>query len=282
MSLTSTETLCKEHVLDIANASQFDDFRGGVPENPEKSDLISKRGGARANSGGARPGAGRKPNPPQANAEPRLIGRPRNPPAAIITRPPTGLRWHVAETIPRDHETAVRDILIGNERIDRKGYDVAVPADLVRRKTRNPKRGDAEYNLVSAPMFGQRFVFVRFDEDNDDWRAIRYAEGVRRILLTSSQRPVPVERGLIEGLMATQETRLKLPLPGMGRLTPDAMVMIRPNAIGKDQFGADVYHPFAGRTAVVLACDGFTTTMRITLFGAYREVQMRRYDVVDE
>ena len=241
------------------------------------SSKIAMHGGPRANSGGARPNSGG----PRENSGGFRPGAGRKPKTAAV-QPPTGLRWHVAQVVPHQHDLAVRDIVLGDDLISRKAYDVAVPLDYEKKEVLNRKSGLVETVHVRAPMFGRRFVFVQFDEDNDDWRAIRYAHGVDRILLSSSQRPVPVERDLIEKLMRDQEVRLKFPPPVMPVLENGLAVMVKTTPIGVNEFGQDVRHALSGKVGFVESCDGSYTMVRFQILGGYHVIRMRRCELADE
>lgn len=213
-----------------------------ISENEKEISKLTSWGGPRANSGGARPGAGRKP-------------------ATAPVRQPTGLRWYAVEAKSgKIHQAA--------NAIREKGFQPFIPTMAVRvRETLAGKR-NSQFSTVHRPMFYQ-WLFARFDVDHDQWPAIRYADGVARLLMTSALRPVPVERGLVESLIESQQERAQLPDVGLKRLPIDLAVLINQG-------------PFQGHVAHVVACDGFTTTVRINLLGGYREVRLPRKQIGDE
>ena len=184
-------------------------------------------------------------------------GRPRKQPRA---QPPVGPRWYVVEADPREIHAANRSI------ID-KGFDTFLPTIAV------SVQGKLGRRVLHRPMFYQ-FLFARFDIDNEDWRAIRAGgeipNGIKRVLLTSSQRPVPVERGLVEHLIATAADRLKLPPDAMPAFKPDEIVLVKAGVL-------------EGRVATVVECDGVVTKLRVTAFGGRPcDVLVRRCDVSAE
>jgi transcription antitermination factor NusG len=204
----------------------------------ENSDLI------KITWGGSRPGAGRKPTPAPAT-QTHLIGP----------------RWYVAEAQPREIHTSCRDI------ID-KGFEAFLPTDAVRVNTRRPKPGDPKFNIVHKPMFFN-FLFVRFDVDHEQWQSIRYADGIKRLFMTSTHRPIPIERGLVERLIETAPERLNLPDNGMPKIKLGGNILVTRGA-------------FAGQIGTVLSCDGFNTTVDLMVLGARRPVRLRRADCTDE
>ena len=244
--LTTTEPLCQGEYSKVAETS---DLAVSCVSNSENPGIISKMGwgGARANSGGARPGSGRKPNP---QPEPARI--------------PVGMRWYVAEALYLKTSAAIQSILEGDPLCKRKGYNAFLPTSPVRVKVRDGKKGP-EFTTVPKPMFFQ-FLFVEFDVDHDPWEAIRYADGVKRLLMSAAGRPIPVPKGFVEGLIETAPERLNLPEKGLSKLQVDLAVAI-PRG------------PFEGHIGFVEACDGYVTTVRLNLFNRYQSVRMRRCDI---
>ncbi|HUN00418.1 MAG TPA: transcription termination/antitermination NusG family protein [Halothiobacillus sp.] len=188
-----------------------------------------------------------------------------SPTSQIRGRPMSGsmseARWYVVEAEQNQTFTAARSII-------EKGFQSFLPTMAVRmRETIRGKR-NGQLTVVHKPMFYQ-FLFTQFDVNNDNWQAIRFADGVKRLIITSKQLPVPVERGLVEGLIDTAPERLNLPETGLKRLKRDLVALI-------------VKGPFQGHTGTVVACDGFITTLRLNILGGYRDVRVQRDCVSDE
>lgn len=174
-----------------------------------------------------------------------------------------GPRWYVAESEPRKIRVATYELL-------QKGFHAFLPTQTVRRRLTVGGHRQSTYSDIQVPMF-YRFLFVRFDVDHDDWRAARYADGVQRLLMSASQRPVAVERGLVERLIETAPERLKLPAEGMSRLTMGAYAKV----MNED-------HWMAGHRVQVVTCDGRTTIVRGQMFGRQIDMTLLRADLVAE
>lgn len=136
-----------------------------------ETDLISKfgHGGPRKNSGGARPGAGRKP-------------KGDNP--AMLQAQPEGVRWYCIQTFPMREQAVCRDLCD----LD---LDHHLPLFVDR-------SGDKP---VHRPLFSG-YVFVLFDCGTDPWRKLVSLSGVRRLFSTSAERPIPIPVGVVENLKA--------------------------------------------------------------------------------
>lgn len=111
---------------------------------------ISKfgHGGARANSGGARAGAGRKPKEPPAVA-------PRH----------QGLRWYCLQTAPRGELLAILHLT-------HRGFPTFLPLH-------QPDR-----HQVLRPLF-PGWLFTQFDQSAGRWGSIKSAPGVRELYETT-------------------------------------------------------------------------------------------------
>lgn len=99
--------------------------------------------------------------------------------------------WFAAETLPRSEVLAERHL-------QRQGFSSFCPRF---RKTRRHARRIDE---VLAPVF-PGYVFVRFDRDRDQWRAINGTLGIRRLVGQSPSHPQPMPTSAIEALLARCE-----------------------------------------------------------------------------
>ena len=139
----------------------------GDPEcgsNSGNSPEISKSGwgGPRANSGGARSGAGRKPKP-------KLIVY-------------NGPRWYCVQTRPRA-ELAVIHAIFG---LGLEPYC--------------PKFVDGE-GQAPRPLF-PGYIFVRFDRTEPAWRGIYAIDGAIQVFSTAPEHPTPLRDSVIDALKA--------------------------------------------------------------------------------
>ena len=151
---------------------------------PDKSEISKLRnwGGPRANSGGARPGAGRKPKAP----------------AAIVPMP-LGIRWYVIETYPQAERQAAYDLA-------RQGWRAYLPLIAVRKRDRITP---TMFHKALVPMFGG-YLFVQFDRDAGAWGPIRECQGVRNVLRDTHGKPQPITSGFVEALISGDADRLEL------------------------------------------------------------------------
>ena len=124
-----------------------------------------KHGGARENSGGARAGSGRKPILPIA-----------------MPAPEPGDRWYLVQTHPREDLRAILELA-------RQGFPVHYPTMVVRD------------DQVPVPLW-PGYMFTAFDVTDDRWRGVHSTPGVRRLFSFSAERPHPMRRGYVEGLIA--------------------------------------------------------------------------------
>jgi len=215
--------------------------------------LISKWGGARANSGGARPGSGRKPTPPA-------------PVRAIEYR--TGPRWYVIGIGGRDPQATMRDLSRGEDRetriyapdtdrnqvalrthhFCRPAYETYLPLLPVIRRARNGVR-----TIDHAPML-LGYALIRFDVRVDDWRPLVSCPGVRELMATRSGLPSPVRDSEVDWLRRVSEEQLGI--------DPEAMTRRAPGSTVTPTDG-----PFAKIPAVVVSCDGYHTVATVNVFG---------------
>lgn len=130
-----------------------------------------QHGGARANSGGVRPGAGRPYKMPEA--------------VAVVNT----ARWHVYQTHPQAERLAAEDLT-------RIGYHGYAPMIAVRRQ--DPVIRSLFHKVRVARFPGYGFVELG---PGDPWQPILEASGVSRILRAPGGRPARVPVGEIESHM---------------------------------------------------------------------------------
>ena len=215
---------------------------GAVALHGETGMEISKSGwgGPRANSGGARPGA----------------GRPANPPQRVIQSKPLGPRWYVVELTPGQELRIVRDLLEGEDRpgyIGRPPYRIEMPMIAVERIRRGVRMAEV------VPMFG-RYAFAHFDWRADDWMPLRTCPGVLQLFMTRTLVPLPLPPGFVEALIDTAADRLQL------RATPG-------NVRKPGQVLRGVAGPLEGHTVQCVSCDGKTTVIKFHFMGADRTAE---------
>lgn len=170
VSPAAEETACEP-----ADASTMGEFGAGVDNHPEcvshaaDGAEISKFGwgGARQNSGGARPGAGRKP---------RTVAKPAMREA--------GPRWYVLQTEPRREFQVIHDLTLA-------GFTVRMPMFI------------DNAHPVSHPLW-PGYVFVQFDVGADDWRFVVHRPFVTRLFGADRELPTPLPIGWLETVLAME------------------------------------------------------------------------------
>jgi len=117
--------------------------------------------------------------------------------APRAARPPEcgRIAWAVVHTHPQAERWA-------HTNITRVGYEAYLPLAMVRR--RDPVI-HSRWHEVLAPLFS-RYLFVRLGA-SDPWTPIRYAPGVRSLLLAQDSRPATVPASDVEALQATEAAR---------------------------------------------------------------------------
>lgn len=165
-------------VTDLPTAPQG--FHPGCGSHTAAEPEISKFGwgGARANSGGARKGAGRRR---------REVIHPEP------INPNPGLRWYCVRT-------AFQQELVADIELRRAGFVVYLPAELrAAARTRSGEIRRGSYDRI-VPLF-PRYLFVQFDISDDHWRTIVKLRGVERIFGCTPEHPTPVPQRAIDILL---------------------------------------------------------------------------------
>jgi transcriptional antiterminator RfaH len=114
----------------------------------------------------------------------------------IVTR-----RWYVAQTQAGREALAI-------QHLKRQGFEAFHPR--FRKRRRHARRIDE----VLAPVF-PGYVFVRFDRERDQWRAVNGTIGVSRLLVATPNRPQPMPEAAMVALRARCQDDV------MGDLVPD-------------------------------------------------------------
>jgi transcriptional antiterminator RfaH len=109
-------------------------------------------------------------------------------------------RWYVIHTLPKGEEKAL-------QHLQQQGYEAFLPRF---HKTRRHAR---KMEVVIAPLF-PRYMFVRFDAENEPWLAINSTRGVA-YLVRQKGCPMPVPMGVIEELMHRADVKEVVPLSSL-------------------------------------------------------------------
>lgn len=182
------------------------------------------------------------------------------------------MRWYAIEAYPRRADNALREIQTPTSR--RRAFVAFLPKVAVRKRVTVRGVRQSRYEIIRVPLLFN-FLFVRFDVNNDCWATIRYIPGVKRILTTSSGRPVPVEAGFVERLIETAKAREIVPDTRLPKLAPGVLVRV----VSRD---LERPHAFDGCVVRVVRCDGISTTAMVNFLGGEREASFRRCDLTDE
>jgi len=166
-----------------------------------------------------------------------------------------GPRWLAVATHPQAERLATQEMSLA-------GYRSYLPYIAVRQ--RDPVVWSM-WRKSLVPRFAG-YCFVQHDYDADPWQPIHRLAGVRNILTTPEGRPVPVDDKLIAWLMALDAEKPLLDAAKMPIFAVGQVVRIEDG-------------PFQGFPATVLACDGYTTELLVTIFGRSTKVTIERYRI---
>jgi transcription antitermination factor NusG len=235
-----TTRICVPAEQQDASEGHSEPVRQPCSGKAEISKMHDGWGGPRANSGGARLGAGRPRK--QVEPLPELIGW-------------EGLRWCVFATHPQAEKTAAADLT-------RAGYRTYVPMTAILRADRALKTST---HVVNVPMLvGYAFWQCAFA---DPWLPVKRADGVRDVLRTASGHLSPTREGDVERLIADEPQRLDLAAAErMPTFAPGDAVSVLDGPLTS----------FAG---VVVECDGIRTHVDVEMFGRVVPVWLNRASV---
>lgn len=207
------------------------------------SETISKfgHGGARANSGGARPGAGRPSSEGRAWKAPEIVVAPSC--------------WCVYQSQPQAERRAA-------EEITRAGYHGYAPLIAVRKQDAVIR---SLYHKVVVPRF-PGYGFIQLGA-TDRWREpFQDMAGKPRILLDANGRPARLPVGVLELHMLDDDRLCDLARETMPCLDVGDRVTILDGAL-------------IGFDGGVLECDGLVTTVEVVMFGRPMPVRCDRASV---
>jgi transcription antitermination factor NusG len=159
---------CQSDVITVAVSSKGG--TGAVVSMSAIVPLISKWGGPRANSGGSRPGAGRKPKPP-----------------TIPAYTPEVPRWYCVRTEYGAEISA--DMAIRTAGFTTLFPLLWVPAVAARRTELGRAIPATPERLI--PLL-PRYLLVRFNRADPSWRRICTMRGVERLFSTHPERPTSI------------------------------------------------------------------------------------------
>ena len=142
---------------------------------------------------------------------------------------PGGPRWFAVHSLPHREAGAQRQL-------ENQGFHTFLPRCL------KARRHARKLENVLAPIF-PRYLFVVLDLDRDRWRSVNGTFGVARLVMMAGNRPQPVPRGVVEGLIAWVDGRGVLRFDRAGRLTVGQKVRI-------------LAGPFAERIGLLQRLDG--------------------------
>src|SRR6187399_1554549 len=120
-------------------------------------------------------------------------------------------RWYVVQTQP--HAEARADA-----HLRRQGFNTFLPTFLKRH------RHARKTQTVSRPLF-PRYMFVRVDPNTQGWRAIASTIGVMT-LIGGETGPTPVREGIVEALLAEQESDGHFRTSAASRFVPGAAIRV--------------------------------------------------------
>lgn len=148
----------------------------------------------------------------------------------------SGPRWFVVQAHPKQETTAQREII-------NQGIQSFVPLVAVQRARA----------IELVPLF-PGYLFALFDPQRDRWRPLCSTRGVKALMGSAPDRPMPVPTGIVEHLLSTQSLRAVVqdiaPLP----IAPGSRVRI----------GAG---PFADQAGICLWSDERRVRLLLDIMG---------------
>lgn len=165
-------------------------------------------------------------------------------------------RWFVVHTHPRLERVVIRDLAD-------KGFTAFLPIMRELRPAKPRRLLSRKQRLIGGrvacfvPVF-PGYCFVQLDIASDEWFAICYIEGVKRLLRSGFGRPLPVPVGFVEMLQA--ET-------GVREREPEARSLTGASVVISDG-------PFATFDAIVTWHERDRIRALVTIMGRSTEVEM--------
>lgn len=173
-------------------------------------------------------------------------------------------RWHVVETQPHAEFRALRELadfrchlptVVRYRKLLRHGRPVI-------------ERGRAVEEAVIRPFF-PGYLFVRFDPDAAAWAAIPRTPGVKRLLCSARNQPLPLPNGEVERWMAKGRA-------GDGAIDERAPAF--PSVAAGDMVRITA-GPLTDMPALVQLSDRDRVVVLLAMLGAERPVTLYRGDV---
>lgn len=122
------------------------------------------------------------------------------------------LRWYCAEVKPGCDDMAERHLL-------EQDFDICDAKYIYRREFKGL------FKDVVRPLF-PGYVLVRFNPLEEGWQKINGTRGVRRLMCGASERPLPIEQGAMDQLLARLSTGPLRELDWMAYFTKGTRVKI--------------------------------------------------------
>lgn len=152
--------------ISSCDAAKIEGVDGGAPAHGQQEcGSIPEFGGLfkpATKRGGARVGTGPKPK--------------------VAKRVTGEARWYCVQTEPRQELQVIHGLTV-------RGFERHFP------------KIKLEVGALPVPRF-PRYVFVRFDRAGEEWKCIPTMRGVARLFSATAEKPTPLRRGYVEGLLA--------------------------------------------------------------------------------
>jgi transcriptional antiterminator RfaH len=143
-------------------------------------------------------------------------------------------RWYVASTAQHLEGRALVNL-------QAQGFATYLP-----RRTKTIKHA-RQFRTIEGPLF-PGYLFVAFDLSRESWRAINGTFGIRSLIM-SGERPAPVPVGVVEALMAMQDSLGRISFASNLQLGKEVRLLAGPFA---EMVGQLVACDDAGRVQVLL------------------------------
>ena len=156
------------------------------------------------------------------------------------------LAWYLLVSKPQRERVAVANL-------ERQNYEVYLPL------MRNRKRVGGQYRSVIEPMF-PRYLFIRLDDERDDWGPIRSTIGVAN-LVRFGMTPARLPDALVQMLRDKEDGPGIQSVPEQSFQTGDPVRIVDGVMAGYEA----IYQSRSGKERVILLLEIAETSAQITL-----------------
>lgn len=161
--------------------------------------------------------------------------------------------WHVALT-------HAGEACLAEDQLRRQGFEVFNP------KVQNIRIDKRGTRFVTERQYIPGYMFVAFDWLEDIWQPINWTRGVRKVMMTPTERPIAVREDAMELMLACVDHEGYV----VAASADAGLEWLRIGRTAKITAG-----PFAGRVGTVAKTNGDRVTLLMSFMNSTRPVEMR-------